>query len=547
VSINNNIFNKHRVTRLASLFLGIAVLLSSGVVFGQVPYEGAEFCKDCHEANYNDWKASGHPYKLMKGQQAQHRSIPLPLGRDWPDSDELDMDDVSYVIGGYKWKSRYIDNEGYIITTTCEENPPLVEGCTEVPGINQYNYLTGKWSSYHPGEEKKPYTCGTCHTTNWVPDTDAETDNDLSDNQDGLPGMWGTFDDGGIHCEQCHGNGMTMEVDDSAAACGACHYREADPDAAVNVIPASGGFIKHHEQYNEHLAGSHSNWKCTSCHDPHKRGEYSIKEGRECTSCHSGIAATYEETSMYDYNVECKDCHMPFATKSAQATGPHAGDLQTHIFYINTDADGKLFTEDGKYVALDDDGKAAVTMDFACQRCHETTELAELSRFAKNFHGLEMNDQDELLDPLHYVGFNPGLSGHWWGGASRSGEGFLLDVAYSGDTLTVVASFYTYDSAGNQVWLIASGAASSGTTSSVSVTITDGPAWGEDFDPALVNRTPWGTAEFTFPSCTGGTVILMPNADMQLLGYTDFGYDLQRDDDLITSGITCPIMENNPN
>lgn len=535
--------NNNWAAKRASLILALLVMLVPGAVFGQ-DYEGAEFCKDCHEANYNDWKASGHPYKLMKGEFAKHRPIPLPGGVKWPEGGDapLDMDDVSYVIGGYKWKSRYIDKDGYIITVTEDENGNSVDG------VNQYNYLTGEWSNYHAGEEKKPYDCGRCHTTNWVADEDAETDGDLSDNQDGLPGMWGTFDAGGIHCEQCHGNGLTMNVDDSAAACGACHYREADPTAEVNVIPASGGWIKHHEQYNEHLAGPHGTMKCVTCHNPHKRGEYSIKEDRDCTSCHVAIAESYATTSMADYNVECKDCHMPYATKSAQPLGPYQGDVQTHIFYINTDAEANMFTEDGAYVALDDDGKAAVTMDYACKRCHETAELAELSRFAKNFHGVERDDEDNLLDELHYAGLNPGLTGNWWGGPTRDGEGFLLDFTYAGGNLILIASFYTYDSNGEQVWLIGAGSVAAGSNVvTVDLTKPTGPKWGAAFDPADLpaDRTPWGTADFVFPSCGSGMVSFKPNAAMVAEGFSDHGYDLYRD--ITVLGIACPIMQNNAN
>jgi len=532
--------NRYKMTGLASLVLAISVLLMPGVAFGQA-YEGAEFCKDCHEANYNDWKASGHPYKLMKGEFAKHRPIPLPGGRDWPEGGDtpLATDDVSYVIGGYKWKSRYIDKDGYIITVTEDE-----DGIPQ-DGVNQYNYLTGTWSSYHAGEEKKPYDCGVCHTTNWVANPDPT---DLSGNQDGLPGMWGKFDDGGIHCEQCHGNGFTMNVDKSAEACGACHYRTSPPGSEVNSIPASGGFIKHHEQYNEFLASPHSSMNCVTCHDPHKRGEYSIKEGMDCsTVCHKAIATSYAENSMADYNVECKDCHMPYATKSAAALGPHQGDLQTHIFYINTDADGELFTAAGDFVALDGDGKAAVTMDFACQRCHETAELTELSRFAKNFHGTERDEADALLPELFYAGLNPGLTGNWWGGASRDGEGFLLDLSYSNGVLVMIVSFYTYDNVGNQVWLIGAGLANNGMTATVDLTIPEGAKWGPDFDPADLPtpRTPWGQAEFTFPTCGMGTVLLMPNADMQARGFVDYGYDVNRD--VTIPGIACPIMMNNAN
>lgn len=465
-------------------------------------YEGPEFCKQCHEDNYNDWKVSGHPYKLMKSSEAQNRPIPLPDGLDW--------DEITYVIGGYKWKSRYLDENGYIYTPA--------------EGNNQYNNLTGEWSDYHAGEVDKPYDCGRCHTTAWIENPDPT---DLTHNQDGLPGIWGTFYAGGIQCEQCHGPGFdSMEVDDSAAFCGTCHVRGDE-----NTIPASGGFIRHHEQYNEHLAGAHASMDCTTCHDPHKRGEFSIKETAECgVSCHANKMESYMKTSMYDYGVECKDCHMPFATKSAQQLAPHMGDLQTHIFRIDTDPTANMFTEDGLFVNLDSNGEAKVTMDFACQRCHLTASLDELALFAEDFH-----DDDKGLED---IGLDPGLSGTWWNPA-KSGEGFLLEVDA---TRFLYASFYTYGPDGTQTWLIAFAdqAAQVGTTANVTVVIPTGGTWG---DPSGADTgVAWGSGTMSFPTCTSGSVSLIPNPTQQTAGYTALSYDLER---ILPAGIACPTFVNN--
>jgi hypothetical protein len=521
--------NNYHKASFAGIVLGIAILLVPGSVFGQ-DFQGSDFCKDCHENNYNDWKASGHPYKLMKGEDAQNRPIPLPKGFDWPERGVAPVgNQISYVIGGYKWKSRYMGSDGYIITTTEDDDGNPVDG------VNQYNYLVGYWSDYHPGEVK-PYNCGSCHTTNWVQDDDAETDDDLTDNQDGLAGIWGKFDAGGVHCEQCHGNGMTMNVDDSAAMCGNCHFRTAPPGAAENVIPASGGWIKHHEQYNEFLASPHSSFKCTTCHDPHKKGEFSIKEGRDCTDCHTDEAESYAMNSMASYGVECKDCHMPYATKNAQPTGPHAADLQTHIFYIDTDSEANMFTDDGAFVKLDEiTGKAAVTLDFACQRCHLTGDMTELGNFAKNFHGA-----DTSVSELEYIGLNPGLTGNWWGGPDHDGEGFEIEVSESNDRLTITGAFYTYDTAGNQMWLIAVGPADTGMTSDVTLYIYSGAKWGADFNPADVAEEEFGTGTFTFPACDVGSFTITPNAKYAGLGFTAGGNVLSRD--ITTSLIACPSM-----
>ena len=366
---------------VARIWLNAAllVLLCFAVVpaaQSQIPFEGSDWCFDCHPTQYNDWRVSGHPYKLVPAEDAHVRPIPLPSGIRW--------DDISYVIGGYKWKSRYMDDQGYIITTVFDEDTGL-----PIDGMNQYNYMTDKWANYHAGEVGKPYNCGACHTSGWIPDEDAETDDDLSDNQDGLPGIWGTFQVGGIHCEECHGAGIIMEIDDSAEACGSCHFR-----GDLAGIPASGGFIRHHEQYNEMLHSPHSPdifpwFKCVTCHDPHKKSEFSIVQA--CEDCHDDIAASYATTSMGAVGVTCMDCHMAMATKSATPLGPYKGDIQTHLFTINTSKNGKMFTPDGGSVLLDSEGQGAVTLDFACMDCHPDKHMNWLAKNAKNFHQQGLN------------------------------------------------------------------------------------------------------------------------------------------------------------
>jgi hypothetical protein len=279
--------------------------------------------------------------------------------------------------------------------------------------------------------------------------------------------------------------------------------------------------------------------KCTTCHDPHKRGEFSIVN--QCETCHAAQATSYAMTSMAGDGVECKDCHMPYATKNAQPTGPFKADLQTHIFYIDTDPEGNLFTEDGLFVDLDDEGKAAVTLDFVCKRCHQSSDMVELSKFAKNFHGT-----DTTKTELDYIGLNPGLTGHWWGGADRDGEGFQFDFSFNGQgELVVIASFYTYDDMGNQVWLLATGPVSDGSTSvDVDVFITEGRLWGDAYVPTDGSTPQWGTGTFTFPSCAAGSFTLMPNATYMAEGFTDIGYDLNRDL-LATPGVACPTFVGN--
>jgi hypothetical protein len=135
-----------------------------------------------------------------------------------------------------------------------------------------------------------------------------------------------------------------------------------------------------------------------------------------------------------------------------------------------------------------------------------------------------------------------GLNGNWWNGLDRNGEGVQVEVSDGGDgSLIFVATIYSYDTVGNQIFLIAVGTVN-GDTVEVEVFITDGGLWGEDFDPALVNETPWGTGTFTASSCDSMHMSLMPNAQFQGLGYTDLAYELVR---LTTPALPCPLA--NPN
>jgi hypothetical protein len=338
-------------------------------------FAGSDKCMSCHQENYDKWVKSGHPYKLTKIQGESpdllfpeesmfpNDSVVPPTGYTWAD--------ISYTIGGYGWKMRWIDENGYIITG--------------IPN-NQYNFETQTWSDYHleNATGTKPYDCGKCHTTGWV-DSGGIGD---PENQDGLAGMTGTFFAGGVHCEQCHGMGsrhvaapadFAMTKDTSSALCGSCHTRDAE-----NRIAASSGFIKHHEQFDEWSHSPHNSAiGCNTCHDPHASVKFdSVMPGdgttKSCTDCHSiagGDDQDYDGANLNHNGAPgCVNCHMPKASKSAINLTDYVGDIRTHIFNINTDAVGKtdgMFNADGSLVKMDEAGQAAVTLDFACYSCHE--------------------------------------------------------------------------------------------------------------------------------------------------------------------------------
>jgi hypothetical protein len=361
------------------------VVLCAGVAQGQgempfgADYVGRETCAECHDQINEVFMKSGHPYKLNKIVDGQPPIYPftevldVPVGYTW--------DDISYVIGGYNWKARFIDKDGYIIT-----GPEGGE-----PYGAQYNFanpIVGNdphWVPYHQGEQKA-YTCGTCHTTGY--------ENDSGLHQDGLPGLIGTWTEPGVQCEACHGpgslhannpRGVKPIVDRDSDMCGNCHYRGA-PEA----VDAKGGFIKHHEQYEELFQSKHLSLKCIDCHDPHA-GVIQLRkaEGQTtrtlCENCHHK-EAKYQASEIMKEMVACIDCHMPRVTKSAVGNAAtHTGDIRTHLMAIDP-TQASQFTEDGKFTL------SQLALDFSCKNCHNEDGNAavytdrELMEKAYNYH-----------------------------------------------------------------------------------------------------------------------------------------------------------------
>ncbi len=348
-------------------------------------------CRGCHTTNYNAVRNSGHPYKINKVVNARAPTYPAfvppppgtPAGFTWST--------VSYVIGGYGYKTRFMDLEGYIITNgfnkvNSQYNMPRPDLSLSVAG--------GSWGSYEGGDPKrKPYTCGGCHTTGWQ--TFAENG---GRNQDGLRGILGTWEEPGVSCEACHGPGVKhvatqkkadIDIDRNAESCGSCHFRDTN-----HRILASGGFIRHHEQYDEMIAAGHAEQSCTGCHDPHIGTRYG-NDSRggikvTCVSCHAT-----KTKNAHLVPIACESCHMPFAARTAVSQQTYAADIRSHIIKVNpdpVDRSAMFYTEDGVTYA-----RGFLTLDFACWGCHRNPDtgiggtvsprsLAELSFKAKNIH-----------------------------------------------------------------------------------------------------------------------------------------------------------------
>ncbi|RMF81824.1 MAG: hypothetical protein D6744_06740, partial [Planctomycetota bacterium] len=374
---------------------------------GNAQYVGSNACRECH-AQIAEWQnISGHSWKLnrIEGVAPEYPEEGIYAGVPNP-PDGFEWTDIAYVIGGYNKKARFIDKDGFILTTgvlgiDTQWNLKMPANGTE-PGFVAYEA---------DRETPKPYdySCFQCHTTGAQPQ-----DEDEPLFQENRPGFAGTWVETGIQCEACHGPGsehfatagdqVTINRDrifvdeTSSETCRQCHNRPFNDD--TGKILASGGYIKHHEQWPElRASGGHSSFACTTCHDPHRSVLYDRENAIvvECEDCHPDIEMPLHEGEVFtrgDYTEEvtCVSCHMPFATKSATKASADVvgeegrmGDTRTHIFRIDTrEVDyNSMFTDDGSEVVRDDQGRAAVTLDFVCLRCHNDIGTFKLQlRFA---------------------------------------------------------------------------------------------------------------------------------------------------------------------
>ena len=97
---------------------------------------------------------------------------------------------------------------------------------------------------------------------------------------------------------------------------------------------------------NELLASTHKTMDCVTCHNPHKRAAFAMKI--KCEQCHRKAARDFAGSKMQRVGKSCVDCHMPRATKSAEAKGHFEGDVRTHLFTINLDPKASMFYKEGK-------------------------------------------------------------------------------------------------------------------------------------------------------------------------------------------------------
>jgi hypothetical protein len=384
------------------------------------PYIGTTSCRQCHPDVSDLQFLHGHANVLTRvtGAPPEFPDVdPQPTVPNPPQG--FDWSDISYVIGGYTKKALFIDQDGFILGTgvngaNTQWNLPFPANGTEA-GFVPHDASGDVPTAFD-------YSCFQCHTTGAQPQ-----DEDDPQFQDGRPGFAGSWQEPGVQCEECHGPGGNhfstvngeVQIDTtgifvSAAAdrCGECHTRGANPA----VIVAENGFINHNGQWPELLAsGAHASFTCTTCHDPHASVIYDRTNAirNDCSACHADVSMASHDGAVYQNGaytetLSCESCHMPLATRSATSSvvdvildngdtttdQGRIGDTRTHIFRISTDAAdaSDFFNPDGSAVATDELGRAAVTVDFACLRCHNGT---------GNVFGLTVERAAEIAIGMH--------------------------------------------------------------------------------------------------------------------------------------------------
>lgn len=117
------------------------------------------------------------------------------------------------------------------------------------------------------------------------------------------------------------------------------------------------------------------------------------------------------------------------------------------------------------------------------------------------YHSTVNNNMEQLsqiVDCVTSIGSaDSPLSGSWFDPA-HNGEGIILEVLEDG---RAIVQWFTYDSAGNQMWIQGFGTFENNTLTVDNLFTTQGTGWGANFDADDVTTIAWGTLEIIFNGC----------------------------------------------
>ena len=370
-------------------------------------YLGWATCRSCHP-DFGALHALHSHSQALKLSQGVAPSYPVasefagvptpPAGFGWSD--------ISFVIGGYSKGANFVNADGFVLTDGWAGTPTQYTLRHLLPDI-----VPG-FLPFRPDQTSPPpfsYTCFRCHTTG------AQLLASNGGQREGhLPGVEGPWAEVGVQCEACHGPGSkhvpnpsagNIILEGAADACKNCHVNPDAPD----VLAAADGFIVGNQQYAEVQASPHASFSCTFCHNPHASALHDRGNGlrNRCQNCHVDIKMRiHGEGKIFvlgDYveHMSCETCHMTFAAKNVVSAAPERtnglgriGDTRTHLMYVDVVPRDftTMFSPDGQHVLRDSSGKARITLDFVCLRCHTgkgsafPLDLVGASVIADGFH-----------------------------------------------------------------------------------------------------------------------------------------------------------------
>lgn len=342
-------------------------------------YVGSQKCSECHSDHYARFVESGHPNQVTKIVDGKRPIYPffgeflspkLPIVNNV----QLTWADVTYTLGGFGYKMRFFDKNGYFYTGA--------------GNLTQWNNVNNAQTVYNSTFAVGTYGfgangCGQCHVTDFKSVAQGATP------KDGLIGLGGDWKFNGTQCETCHGMGnkhavtkskQDIKVVTGTNSCKPCHWRRNLATAETNMLQqVSSGWEMHREQTEQIATNKHSGLPggCNACHDPHSSTKHDAQaKGKgvkvSCATCHTGPKYA---TTMH-YNATCLDCHMPKTANNGTFINKYLGDGRNHNFKINIDPAAKYITtapagQPGAGSLWANYDKKGTTLDFACYSCHK--------------------------------------------------------------------------------------------------------------------------------------------------------------------------------
>ena len=258
------------------------------------------------------------------------------------------------------------------------------------------DWLTSKHSTSYDNSDflntwadvGSPDDCLSCHTTGYSSDT-------------------GMYVIDSVSCEECHGPGNTMYVNNTVALCAECH---TGPYPTYEEWKSSGP--------------AHGNATCYTCHDQHTAGLVFDTPTETCGQCHEFEVAAVDKTLHGQSGVQCSDCHMAFVPANFTTGKPgYTG----HSFNVTAAHLDCTTCHDRPLVKHDVLGSRA----FACLSCHGEIHKLELKLVNGTVYPL--TESAELCGQCHIQRYN------WWK------DGIHVETHVANSTATCVDCHEPHD------------------------------------------------------------------------------------------------------